>query len=84
MNVLEKFSDVKVAPDSRISDEDRRFCRAHQTAYTTAREELSELRHVWTDIETHQKDILRPVARESYEYEQYISLQGVSDRKSVV
>lgn len=81
MNVLEKFSDVIVAPDSRISDEDRRFCCAHQMAYATAREELSELRQIWTDIEAHQSDILRPVARESYECEQYISLQGVSPDK---
>ena len=64
MNVLEKFSDVKVTPDSRISDEDRRFCRAHQTAYATAREELSELRQIWMEIEAHQSGILRPVARD--------------------
>ena len=81
MNVLEKFSDVKVTPDSRISDEDRRFCRAHQTAYATAREELSELRQIWMEIEAHQSGILRPVAREYYEYEQYICLEGVSPDK---
>ena len=39
------------------------------------------LRQIWMEIEAHQSDILRPVAREYYEYEQYICLEGVSPDK---
>lgn len=78
MNLLEKLSDVEIRPDSRISESDRKFCAAHQQAYNTAREELSELRQIWLDIVSHQDNILRPVTRESYEYGQYIQLSGVS------
>lgn len=58
MNLLEKLSGVEIRPDSRISEADRRFCIAHQQAYDTAREELSELRQIWKEITEHQKEIL--------------------------
>ncbi len=78
MNLLEKLSDVEIRPDSRISETDRKICAAHQQAYDTAREELSELRQIWMDIVAHQDGILRPVTSESYEYTQYINLSGFS------
>lgn len=78
MNVLEKLSGVEIKPDSRISEEDRRFCSAHQQAYDAAREELSGLRQIWKDIVQHQEDILRTVATESYEWNRYIELSGLS------
>ncbi len=78
MNLLEKLSGVEIRPDSRISESDRRFCAAHQQAYDTAREELSELRQIWKEIVQHQDDILREVSTESYERTGYIELSGLS------
>lgn len=78
MNLLEKLSGVEIQPDSRISESDRQFCMIQQQAYDTAREDLSELRQIWKDIEKHQEDIFRPITDEAYGRDSYITLSGFS------
>ena len=53
MDLLEKFGQIEVKADNRISEYDRRFCQAHQTAYEKAREFIKKMattrivRHFW-------------------------------------
>ena len=43
MNAMDKLSAVVIQADSRISNTDREFCQAHQSAYEAAKEALMEL-----------------------------------------
>ena len=65
MKLLDKFAAVQVKADERISEEDKRFCMAHQNAYNDARNTLQELKFCWESILDSQKQILAPVG-ESY------------------
>lgn len=66
MNAMDKLSAVVIQADSRISDADRNFCQAHQSAYEAAKEALMELGAVYKDITDRQEQLLPP-AQNSYE-----------------
>lgn len=66
MNAIEKLSAVVIQVDSRISESDRSFCQAHQSAYEAAKEALVELGAIYKDITDQQKELLSP-AQNSYE-----------------
>lgn len=81
MSILDKFSAVEVKPDTRISEEDRRVCQAHQAAYEKAREAFDSLRRRWKDFVAEQQEIMSAVATESYVRERYYCMEGVSADK---
>lgn len=69
MNLITKFASIEIKPDARISEADRAFCQAHQTAYDAARESLQELGFFWEDMQRQQQDALAStgnVPSESY------------------
>lgn len=43
MDLLEKFGQVEVKADNRISEYDRGFCQVNQTAYEKAREFIKRM-----------------------------------------
>lgn len=55
MELLEKFDAVEITVDTRISEEDRKFCAAHETAYEAARTSLQELLYFWEDMQETQE-----------------------------
>ena len=67
MSLLEKFSKVEVKSDTRISENDKSFCEAHQTAYENAISLLYELKYFWESILESQKQILQPVGEQRYQ-----------------
>lgn len=60
MGLLEKFEQVEIKSDNRISEYDRRFCQAHQTAYEKAREVLKKLADEVAVAQSEQYKLLRP------------------------
>ena len=58
MKLLKKFEAVTATSDSRISDTDRAFCKAHQAAYDNARCTLPELLCFWEDMQRQQAELL--------------------------
>ncbi|MCM1543476.1 MAG: hypothetical protein NC121_19795 [Blautia sp.] len=58
MDLLKKFEAVTATSDSRISDTDRAFCKAHQAAYDNARCTLPELLCFWEDMQRQQAELL--------------------------
>lgn len=68
MNLLTKFSSIEIKPDTRISETDRTFCRAHQAAYDAAREALQELEFFWEDMQHQQQEALAPAGTTSEPY----------------
>ena len=67
MSLLEKFSKVEVKSDTRISENDKSFCEAHQTAYENAISLLYELKYFWESMLESQKQILQPVGEQRYQ-----------------
>lgn len=61
MSLLDKFSKVEVKSDTRISDNDKQFCEAHQSAYANAISLLYELKFFWEGMLESQKSILNPI-----------------------
>lgn len=62
MNLLDKFNQVEVKSDTRISDTDRRYCEAYQQAYDKGRAALRELADLMGRSSAEQLDILKPVS----------------------
>lgn len=60
MSMLDKFANVEVKTDCRISEDDKLFCEAHQQAYEEARTTLQELRYFWESVLDAQKQKLAP------------------------
>lgn len=58
MNLLDKFENLKMMTDTRISETDIQFCEANQAAYQAAKASLPELSYIWTDMHSTQKDLL--------------------------
>lgn len=58
MELLKKFEAVAIKPDTRISDSDRIFCKAHQAAYDNAKCTLQELLCFWEDMQNQQAELL--------------------------
>lgn len=58
MDFLSKFGTVEIAADSRISEIDKTFCKAHQKAYEAAISCFHELEYIWYDITDRQVNIL--------------------------
>ena len=58
MGLLEKFADVKIKDDTRITDADKNFCQAHQAAYDNAKSALSEFKFYWEDMLSNQRNLL--------------------------
>ena len=58
MDLLTKFDTVKVQSDNRITDDDRDYCIAHQSAYDSARSCFLELIYIWEDLTDRQRNFL--------------------------
>lgn len=68
MGLLEKFDKVEVKADTRISDYDRRFCQAHQSAYEKARVFLKKLAEDVEQAQNEQCALLKPYNKDSYSF----------------
>lgn len=66
MGLLEKFDQVEIKADDRISDADRVFCVAQQKAYEKAREVLKEIAKIVGDAQTEQEALLKQSEQEIY------------------
>lgn len=55
MGLLEKFDAVEITVDTRISENDRKVCAAHEAAYEAARTSLQELLYFWEDMQETQE-----------------------------
>lgn len=60
MSFLSKFSKVEIKSDTRISESDKQFCEAHQTAYENAISQLYELKFLWDGMVESQANLLSP------------------------
>lgn len=58
MSLLEKFNSVEITADTRISEEDRRFCMAQKNAYDHARKALKTLAEQIEVLISEQKNFL--------------------------
>ena len=61
MSLLEKFEQVEIKADSRISPTDLNYCKLHQKAYENARISLASLAEQITKIRNEQEEILSSV-----------------------
>lgn len=64
--LLEKFNQVEIKADSRISESDRAFCEAQQEAYEKARDVLKQLADLAGRAQQEQFDILERNGKEVY------------------
>lgn len=65
MDLLEKFGQIEVKADNRISEYDRRFCQAHQTAYEKAREFIKKMAEEVDKAQVEQYSILKSYNKDS-------------------
>lgn len=68
MDLLQKFSDVEVKDDTRITETDKHFCKAHQAAYDNARSALLELKYFWEDMISNQDNLISSIEKPSTLY----------------
>lgn len=80
MNLAEKLSKVDMTTDNRISPEDRKYCEAHQKAYTTALRDLKDLISYWEGVRDEQDTILGDFDNDVLKYSNYISIEDFSIR----
>ena len=66
MSLLEKFAKVEIKADERISAEDKKFCKAHQSAYDDARSSLQELQFYWETMLESQKQLLSSIGENNH------------------
>ena len=66
MSLLEKFAKVEIKADERISAEDKKFCKAHQSAYDDARSSLQELQFYWETMLESQKQLLASIGENNH------------------
>ncbi len=64
--LLEKFDQVEIKADARISEADRVFCQAHQEAYEKARSVLRSAAILAAEGEKEQEDALNRAGKEHY------------------
>ena len=74
MSLLDKFSAVEIKADSRISEEDRDFCRKHQKVYLEAREGLIALKKKWKELYDSQMAVMEGLADSEYTRDRYIKV----------
>lgn len=58
MDLLQKFANVEVKKEARITEADKHFCAAHQAAYDNAKGTLQELLCFWEDMQNQQAELL--------------------------
>ncbi len=68
MDILSKLEHVEIESVKRISEEDKKFCMAHQAAYEAAISALSELQFFWEDILKIQARLLEGTGSPANEY----------------
>lgn len=81
MGLLEKFESVEIKAENQISESDKEFCEAHQTAYNDAKTSLLELSVMWEDILEGQKNALKSTGDSSQTYVAAGSITSLSKRK---
>lgn len=65
MDLLEKFGQVEVKADNRISEYDRCFCQVNQTAYEKAREFIKRMAEEVDKAQVEQYSILKAYNKDS-------------------
>lgn len=73
MDFADKLAAVTLSSDTRITDADREFCKAHQKAYDEAGQILAELRCIWDDAMDAQNKTLDGFEGVYGRYSSYIS-----------
>ena len=81
MGLLDKFESVQIRAENQISESDKVFCEAHQTAYNDAKTSLSELFVMWEEILAGQKEALKGTGNSSETYVASGSISSLSKRK---
>lgn len=80
MSILDKLTAIEIKADTRISEEDRKVCQAHQAAYENSREMLLYMRELWDVFVYEQQEIMSPVTDSTYVRERYCCIEGLSSR----
>lgn len=73
MDFADKLAGITLSSDTRITDADREFCKAHQKAYDEAGQILAELRCIWDDAIYAQNKTLDGFEGDYGRYSSYIS-----------
>ena len=78
MSLLEKISAIEIKADTRISDADREYCKAHQKAYEEAKATLIKLETLWDGFIKSQEETLNEKICSQYEKHRYTVIDGLS------
>lgn len=80
-DLLVKFEAVEIRAEHQILEDDRVFCKAHQTAYDDAKTALLELSILWSDILDGQKQALKGTGNSSETYVSARYITSLSQQK---
>lgn len=73
MDLLQKFAQIEISADARITEADRVFCQKHQAAYQAALETFQQLLTLWRDAGAQQMHLLRDPERPDNTWSQYLT-----------
>lgn len=78
-NSLEKLASIKIAPDNRITEADRKFCEANEKAYHHAAESLTDLKKQWNHLQAEQEKMLQEAGSDERRLISFIRVNGLED-----
>lgn len=73
MNLLQKFSQVEIRADARITEADRVFCQKHQEAYQAALDTFRQLLALWKEACGQQRRALYDSENPNYVWTHYLA-----------
>lgn len=73
MNLLQKFSQVEIRADARITEADRIFCQKHQEAYQAALDTFRQLLALWKEACGQQRRALYDSENSNYVWTHYLA-----------
>ena len=83
MDLLDKFAQVEIRADARMTEADRAFCQKHQEAYQSALAFFRQLLALWQDTEQQQRYILSGPGHPDNAWSQYLTLRKFPDLDAV-
>ena len=73
MDLLQKFSQVEIHADARITEADRAFCQKHQEAYQAALDTFRQLLALWKEACGQQRHALYDPENPRYVWNYYLT-----------
>ena len=73
MDLLQKFSQVEIRADTRITEADRAFCQKHQEAYQAALGTFRQLLALWKEACGQQRHVLYDSENPRYVWNHYLT-----------